>query len=524
MNKHLVKNYFSSFLPQSALMLKNYNGSKFLKDLLSGIIVGIIALPLSIALAIASGAPPAIGLVTAAVAGFSAALFAGSPFQVTGPTGAFIIIVLNIINGYTYQGMLIATFMAGIFLVLMGLLKIGKIVNYISKPIIVGFTAGIAVTIFSTQIVDFLSLQLTSNPSEFFEKWIAYFQVMSTTNIASLSIGLGSLILMLLWSKLKIKIPGALIAVLLSSLVVAFCKLNVPTIGTKFGEITMTLQFSNPFGGIDVLSLVKPAITIALLASIESLLSAMAADNMSKTKTNSNTELISQGIANVFSSCFGGLPATGAIARTSANIKSGAVSPVSAMIHAAFILVVGLVLMPLVKFIPLSSLSAVLFMVCKNMIEVKEIKEVFRSNISDMILFTSTFLLTIIFDLVVAICTGVCLSFVLYAMNILIKKINLKSLKLNIVVEDNKIVLSGVLNFLNSNNFMDRIRKIQNASAIDDKELVIDTSALIILDMSGKEALRSLKIYYEIKNNELSLSSDLSKTKQICDNLGIDAA
>lgn len=374
-NKSKVKKYFSSFAPRFVLMLKGYSGGKFVKDLLAGLIVGIIALPLSIALAIASGAPPAAGLVTAVVAGFSAALFAGSRFQVTGPTGAFVIIIYNIIANYSYQGMLIATFMAGVFLLLLAVLKAGKIVNYISKPIIVGFTAGIAVTIFSTQIVDFFSLNLAHTPAEFIDKWIAYFKVINTINFTALGVGLGSLVLMLLWDKLKIKVPGALIAVILSAVAVVAFKLNIPTIGSKFGDIKMNLNFAFPFGGINIIGLLKPALTIALLAAVESLLSAMAADSMTQTKTNPDAELVSQGVANLVSSCFGGLPATGAIARTSANIKNNAVSPISAMIHAVFILIVGLVLMPLVKFVPLTALAAVLFIVCKNMIEVKEIKK-----------------------------------------------------------------------------------------------------------------------------------------------------
>jgi SulP family sulfate permease len=520
MKKNIFKNYFSSFIPQSVLLLKGYNGNIFLKDLLAGLIVGIIALPLSIALAIASGAAPEIGLITAAVAGFTAALFAGSRYQITGPTGAFVIIVLGIIRDYTYEGMLVATFMAGVFLLLMGLLKIGKVVNYIAKPIIVGFTAGIAVTIFTTQVPDFLSLRLVSNASEFIEKWIIYFKSMNTINFASLFVGLGSLILMLVWNKLKIKIPGALIAVLLSSFVVILFKLNVPTIGTKFGDIKMTIKFNLPFGDVNVLDVLKPAITIALLASIESLLSAMAADSMSKTKSNSNAELLSQGLANIASACFGGLPATGAIARTSANIKNGGVTPISAIIHAIFILIVGLVLMPLVKYIPLTALAAVLFMVCKNMIEVEAIKKVFKSTIIDMILFLTTFLLTIIFDLVVAIIAGVVISFVLFFIRMFVLKIDFKSNKLTMVIEDNKIKFIGMLNFINDNYLVERICKIENYSSLSDKAtIVLDTSGLHTFDMSGSESLHTLVHHFEALKKEVFI---IYKQKTDKDNIKTD--
>lgn len=506
MKKVRFKNYFSTFVPQSVLMLKGYNGSKFIKDLLAGLIVGIIALPLSIALAIASGAPPEVGLITAVVAGLFGSLFAGSPFQITGPTGAFVIIVLNIINNYTYEGMLIATFMAGVILVIMGFLKMGKIVNYIAKPIIIGFTTGIAVTIFSTQIVDFFSLKIAENPSSFIDKMVVYSKALNTTNYAALCIGAGALIFMLVWNRFKLKTPSALIAVILSALIVSIFKIDIPTIGTKLGELHMKFNFNIPFGGISIAPLLKPAITIALLAAIESLLSAMAADSMSKTKTNYDMELVSQGLANIASSCFGGLPATGAIARTSANIKNGGVTPIAGIIHALFLLIVGLVLMPLVKYIPLTTLAAVLFVVCINMVDVKAIKKVFKSNVSDILLFLTTFVLTVIFDLVVAIVAGVILSFVLFFVRMLIKKIKFKTNRIDINVEDNKIILSGMLNFINANTFNNKIANAENIDTLNElQSIVIDTSQLHTVDMSGKEAINNLKDYYENQEKSVAL-------------------
>lgn len=504
--KNFFKNYFKSYVPVTFSMLKTYSGKKFVSDLLAGLIVGIIALPLSIALAIASGAPPAVGLITAAVAGFVAALFAGSRYQITGPTGAFVVIVLGMIAEYTYEGLLIATFFAGIIILLMGLLKLGKLVDYIAKPIVAGFTAGIAVVIFSTQIVDFFSLQIASVPSEFIFKWVEYFKAIKTINFTAFAISAGCLIFMIVWQKLKIKVPGALIAVVLAAAIVVIFNLDVPTIGTKFGDISMDLKFSLPFKGLAIAPLLKPAVTIALLGSIESLLSAKAADNMTKTKTRNDMELVAQGLANIASSCVGGLPATGAIARTSANIKNGGYSPIGAIIHAIFILIVGLLLMDLVKFIPLGALAAVLVVVCINMIETKEIKKVFKSTISDMLLFVVTFLLTIIFDLVVAIIAGVALSFVLLAIRFLINKKSNKANSTQIKIENNAVKLSGSLNFFTAQSLKNKIVANENTTALNDiSEVTIDAEQLENLDMSGHEELHNLKDSFEANKQRVVL-------------------
>lgn len=399
---------FKSFVPELFLSLKDYTPAKLVKDVLAGIIVGIIALPLSIALSIASGAGPEAGLITAIVAGFVAAAFGGSKTQITGPTGAFVVIVYGIIQQYSYKGLLLATLLAGFITVIMGLLKFGRFLKFIPLSVIVGFTAGISATIFISQLNDFLGMGLSGLPSESFHKLIAIITNLKNTGLMTLLLGLIAVALLIVIPKISSKLPAALIAIIICTVLNLF--MGCTTLGDLYGSVTISLNPSVSFIDFsEITRLILPAFKIALLATIESLLSAVVADGMQNTKHNPNAEIIGQGLANIASSLLGGLPATGAIARTSANIKNGGITPVSAIIHSATVLLLALALMPLAVYIPMTVFAAILIVVCKNMINIKEIKEICHSTRFDFVLMTTTFALTVIFDLVVAIsvCTGV---------------------------------------------------------------------------------------------------------------------
>lgn len=396
------------FKPKLFTSLKGYSKEHLLKDITAGIIVGIIALPLSIALAISSGVSPEKGLYTAIIGGFLISLLGGSRVQIGGPTGAFVIIVYGIIAQYGYEGLVISTIMAGIFLILMGVLKLGSLIKFIPAPVTTGFTSGIAFVIFSGQIKDFLGLKIDEVPSEFFPKFASYISNISTISYQSLILGVVSIAIIALWPKINRIIPGSLIAIIVTTIASLLLKLDVETIGSKFGELSSQLPpFSIP--NIDlgtVPPLIRPALTIAVLAAIESLLSAVVADGMIGDKHRSNTELIAQGIANIASALFGGIPATGAIARTAANVKNGGHSPVAGIVHSLTLLVIMLVFMPYATLIPLSTLAAVLIVVAYNMSEWRIFLNFFKAPKSDITVLLLTFSLTVIADLVVAIEVG----------------------------------------------------------------------------------------------------------------------
>ena len=328
--------------PKLFTTLKTYTKDLFIADLSAGVIVGIVALPLAIAFAIASGVSPEKGVLTAIIAGFIISALGGSKVQIGGPTGAFVIIVFGIVQQYGLAGLTFATLLAGILLMIMGFAKMGTVIKFIPHPLIVGFTSGIAVIIFSTQIKDFLGLSIASVPSEFFDKWHAYFTNLHLINWYSLAIGGGSIALILLWQKFNKKIPGSLVALLAATIATYVFQLPVETIGTKFGEISVSLQMADfsQFTFAQAKQLIEPAVTIAILAAIEALLSAVVADGMIGSRHRSNMELVAQGAANIASSVFGGIPATGAIARTATNIKNGGKTPVAGIIHAVTLLLV----------------------------------------------------------------------------------------------------------------------------------------------------------------------------------------
>lgn len=387
-------------------------------DLIAGIIVAIIALPLSVALAIASGVTPEKGLITAIIAGFLISFLGGSRVQIGGPTGAFVVIVYGIISKYGLQGLTISTIMAGIIMITFGLLKFGSIIKFVPYPTTTGFTSGIAVVLFSTQIKDFFGLKISEVPSEFIEKWSVYFSNISTVHLLTTGVGLTSLLILVLWPKVNKTIPGSLVALVIVTLVVKIFKLPVETIGSRFGEISNSIHFIQ-LGELNISfsriqELLPSAITIAFLASIESLLSAVVADGMIGKKHNSNMELVAQGVANIASALFGGIPATGAIARTAANVKNGGRTPISGITHALTLFLIMIIFMPLAKLIPMSTLAAILIIVAYNMSEWRSFKGLFKSTKSDISVLLVTFSLTILFDLVIAIEIGMIIAMFLF--------------------------------------------------------------------------------------------------------------
>lgn len=407
-----------TFQPKILSTLRNYNAKQFSSDLVAGVIVAIIALPLSIALAIASGVRPEQGLYTAIIAGFVIALFGGSRVNISGPTAAFATIVAGIVATEGLDGLVIATILAGILLILFGLLRLGSLIKYIPTTITTGFTAGIAITIIIGQLKDFLGLTFApgTNAVETVEKLEAVAKSITTFNWQSLLVGGIALAILIVWPKISKKIPGSLIVVLLGSLAVKFLNLNVFTIGDLY---TISSSFPAPsFPSLSIeriVHLLPNAFTIAMLAAIESLLSCVVSDGMIDDRHNSNTELIAQGLGNVCSGIFGGIPATGAIARTAANVKNGGRSPISGIVHALVLLLVLLVLMPLAAWIPMPIIAAILLMVAYNMSEWRHFAHLCKtSSKSDIIVLIATFVLTVAFDLVVAIIVGLILAAVLF--------------------------------------------------------------------------------------------------------------
>ena len=404
------------FKPKLFSTFKNgYNKQKFVQDLLAGIIVGIVALPLAIAFGIASGATPEAGILTAIVAGFLISFFGGSQVQIGGPTGAFIVIVFGIIQEYGMNGLMIATFMAGAFLILMGILHLGTIIKYIPYPIVVGFTSGIALTIFATQIKDLFGLQIDSVPADFLGKWSVYAQHIDTINWWSLLVGLCSILIIVFMPKINRRIPGSLAAIILMTLATLGLKAlgieGIETIGDRFSISSALPQPEVPKITWDsVRHLAQPAMVIAMLGAIESLLSAAVADGVIGDRHDSNQELVAQGIANMVSPLVGGIPATGAIARTMTNINNGGRTPVAGIAHAIVLAVIYLFLMPLVKYIPMACLAGILMVVAYNMSEWRSFRAILRNPKSDIIVLLVTFFLTVIFDLTVAIEVGVLIA------------------------------------------------------------------------------------------------------------------
>ncbi|MDK0842413.1 sulfate permease [Clostridium perfringens] len=505
-----------------------FSKEQFFKDLIAGIIVAIIALPLSIALGISSGVSPEKGLITAIIAGFIISLLGGSRVQIGGPTGAFVVIVFGIIQNHGVDGLIIATFMAGIILVLFGLLRFGSLIKYIPYPITVGFTSGIAVTLFSTQVKDFLGLSMTKTPSEFIPKWEAYISHMNTTNLYTLAIGLLALIILIFWPKINKKIPGSLIALIVTTLVVFIFNLPVATIGSQFGKISSNIPMPHiPNLNLNTLkALIGPAFTIALLGGIESLLSAVVSDGMIGDKHNSNAELIAQGIANMGSSLFGGIPATGAIARTAANVKNCGRTPISGIVHSITLLLIMLVFMPLAKFIPLTTLSAILIIVSYNMSEWRTFKAILKAPKSDIAILLTTFFLTVLFDLVIAIGIGMVVSMCLFMRRVATSievnelnesdcsdKSNIDTDMENLKVGENVLVydIRGHLFFGAVDTFMNTMKEIND----DAKVLVLRMRHTKTLDVTGYKQIKNIALSCKSRNMTLIISELQEQPKKV---------
>lgn len=404
------------FKPKFFTILPELTTDRVMKDVVAGIMVGIVALPLAIAFAIASGVSPDKGLITAVVGGFLVSFLGGSRVQIGGPTGAFIVILYGIVQQYGINGLLVATMMAGVILMLMGIAQFGSLIKFIPYPVIVGFTSGIAVIIFSSQIKEFFGLETGAVPGDFIGKWTVYASHIGSFHLSSFLTGMLSLLIIVFWPKISRKIPGSLIAIIVSTLLVQLLHIDVPTIETRFGEIPSTIPMPSfpSFDFASVRQLIMPATTIALLGAIEALLSAVVADGMIGGRHKSNMELIAQGAANIISPLFGGIPVTGAIARTATNVKNGGRTPIAGMVHAVTLLGIMLLFGRWAKLIPMPALAAILIVVSWNMSEIKVFRQLLKSPKSDVIVLLTTFGLTVVFDLTLAIEIGMLLSVILF--------------------------------------------------------------------------------------------------------------
>lgn len=509
---------------------RELTGERILKDIVAGIIVAIVALPLSVALGISSGVSPEKGLITAIMAGFFISFLGGSRVQIGGPTGAFVVIVYGIIEKHGIEGLIIATMMAGVILIILGLARMGSIIKFIPHPITIGFTSGIAITLLSTQVKDFLGLSIESVPAEFIPKWQTYFQHFNTINMPTLLVGLISLGIMILWPKVNKTIPGSLIALVIATAAVSLFKLPVETIGSRYSNISSSI----PMPSISLVSfstiqeLIGPAFTIAILAAIESLLSAVVADGMIGGKHDSNMELVAQGVGNIVSALFGGIPATGAIARTAANVKNGGRSPISGIVHAITLLLIMLVFMPLAKLIPMTTLAAILIIVSYNMGEWKSFYSFMKAPKSDMVILVLTFLLTVVFDLVVAIEIGMVLAMFLFMKRIADTTTIKTSICENCSEEDevventnrsDKILIyeiNGPFFFGIVHKFLEVMNEINKSYDV----LILDMKNATSIDATGMDALKRLYTRCEKHEVKVLLANVKEQPYSVLENMG----
>ncbi|MDA3851762.1 MAG: SulP family inorganic anion transporter, partial [Spirochaetaceae bacterium] len=484
------------FSPKLFSILKTGISKKqIIKDILSGIVVGILAMPLAIAFAVASGVSPEKGIITGIVAGLIIAILGGSRVQIGGPTGAFVIVVYGIVQRYGLQGLFYSTILAGIILVAFGILKLGSLLKYIPHPLVVGFTSGIALVIFSTQIKDALGLPLSDIPAEFIGKWTIYWQNINQINIVALLITCSTIFISIFFAKITKKIPGSFLAILITSLVVQIFKLPVETIGSLFGEIPHSFNLQIPPLDMKLaLSYIQPAMVIAILGGIESLLSATVSDGMITGNHRSNTELIAQGIANIVTPFFGGIPATGAIARTAANVKNGGRTPIAGIVHSLTLLSIMLFLGQWAKFIPMSCLAGILIIVAYNMSEWRSFGSILKGNIFDKIILITTFLLTVFIDLVVAIEVGVVLSSLLFMKRMSdIAEKRIDNFIDSDVIEDYSSLpqalgvyeISGPLFFASARRYTELIKEV----GIKNKIVIIRMRHVAFIDQTGLQSL-----------------------------------
>jgi len=493
------------FRPKLLDTLRGYTRRLLLNDLLAGVIVGLVALPLAIAFGIASGVSPEKGLVTAVVAGFIISGLGGSRVQIGGPTGAFIVIVYGIVQTYGINGLIIATFIAGVMLIIMGFARLGSVIKFIPYPLIIGFTSGIALIIFSSQVKDLLGLHMGAVPAGFIDKWKAYLVDARTVNLYALLVGIVTVVLIVYWPKVTTKVPGSLVAILLTTAVVQLLGLPVETIGSRFGAIQSSLP-KPVIPHLDVATIrnmIQPAFTIALLGGIESLLSAVVADGMIGGNHRSNTELVAQGTANIFSSLFGGIPATGAIARTATNIKNGGRTPVAGMIHAVTLLLILIFFGKWAALIPMATLAGVLVVVAYNMSEWRHFVDVLKGPGNDVAVLLTTFLLTVLVDLTVAIEIGMILAIFLFMRKMIQsssveedrEQVENYSVPFNVQVFE----ITGPLFFGAAYKFREAIRIIGKHP----KVLIIRMRKVPIIDATGIKTIRD--VYKESKQRGIKV-------------------
>ena len=508
------------FKPKIFDTLKNYNRRQFSKDLMAGLIVGLVALPLAIAFAIASGVSPEKGIYTAIIAGFIVSAMGGSRVQIGGPTGAFIVIVYGIVQVHGVNGLIIATFMAGIMLIIMGFARLGSVIKFIPYPLIIGFTSGIALIIFSSEVKDLLGLKMGTVPADFLDKWTSYFQHLQNLNIYTILIGASTIIIISLWPGVTHKVPGSLIAILVTTAVMQLLHLPVETIGSRFGNIPSSLPHP-VFPHLDlatIKNLFQPAFTIALLAGIESLLSAVVADGMIGGNHKSNMELIAQGTANICSAVFGGIPATGAIARTATNVKNGGRTPVAGVIHAITLLLILVFFGKWASLIPMATLAGILIVVAYNMSEWQNFLSVLRGPRSDSAILVTTFFLTVLIDLTAAIEIGMVLASFLFMRNMIkFSQVNIitgdistnagekdKEAVENYIIPKNVEVfeISGPLFFGAAYKFKDAMRFIEKSP----KVLIIRMRKVPIIDATGIKTIKEVNKDLNQRGTKLILS------------------
>jgi len=522
------------FYPKLVTVLKNgYGIDELFRDMIAGITVGIVAMPLAMAFAIASGVSPIQGLYTAIIAGIVIGLLGGSRFQVSGPTGAFVVIIYGIVYRHGYDGLVITTLMAGVMLCIAGFFRLGSAIKYIPYPVTTGFTAGISLIIFSSQIGDFLGLSLTNVPPEFLSKWSLYLSEIGTTTPITLGVGLASLVLMIVVKVYTPRIPAPVIGVILGGLLVWLFGVPVETIASRYGEIPAELpSFQWPeINMARIQALLPDAITIAILAGLESLLTCVVADSMTGDKHYSNIELVAQGTGNIACAMFGGIPATGAIARTATNISCGARSPISAVIHGVTVLIFVLWLSPLTSAIPLTCLAAVLILTSYGMLEVNSIKTILRGPKSDWVVMVLTFVLTILLDLTVAVYVGVLLASLLF-MRRMSEASSIQEISHETIVrnEDDSLVMvdsipNGVHLFSISGPFffgmVDRFQHAVNHTNKNVKVYVLQMRDVPTIDATGIHVLEAFLAHRISRNYQVVLAEVPASTRRILRRMGI---
>ncbi|MGL4763350.1 MAG: SulP family inorganic anion transporter [Sarcina sp.] len=492
----------------SMIRKKELTREQFFRDFRAGVGVAIISLPLSIALGISSGVTPQEGLITAVVAGLLTALLSGSPVQIGGPTGAFVVVVFGIVQKYGIEGLIISTLMGGVILILLGVLRLGSLIKFIPYPVTIGFTAGVAAILATGEIKDFFGLTISKTPGSFIDKWVVYISHMNTMDYITFLIGIVSVLIIVFWGKINKSIPGSLVALIVTAIVVEVFGLHVATIGSTFGNIPATIPMPKfPVVNLELIKeLIGPAITIAFLSAISSLLSAVVSDETLGQKHNSNTELIAQGVANIASALFGGIPSAGVVARTTANIRGGGRTPIAGIVNAILLLIIMLVLMPLAKFIPLTALAAILFVVAYKMTKWKTIYAISKGPKADLLLLALTFILTVVFNVVIAVEVGMAiaaLGFMIKMSNTLeIKELEKDNLKLERDIDiksvGGKIIikeLKGALFFGTASVFKDSMTEIEYENV---DVLIFRMKNINDLDATAIKMLDSLNVACEL--------------------------